>query len=74
MTQATQLTPFYTNYGFHPKTIWTLLEDSKNLASKAYAHWIKVTHDRAMQALEKNQRQYGQILQSISLTSIRIQG
>jgi hypothetical protein len=53
VTQATQLTPFYTNYGYHPKTIWTTSEESKNPASKAYAHWIKATHDRATQALQK---------------------
>jgi hypothetical protein len=29
------------------------LEEFENTASKAYAHWIKDTHDRAMQALEK---------------------
>ena len=34
--------------------IWTTSEESKNLASKAYVHWIKVTDDRAMQALEKS--------------------
>jgi transposase InsO family protein len=38
VTQATKLTPFYTNYGYHAKTIWTSLEESKNPASKAYAH------------------------------------
>jgi hypothetical protein len=53
VVQATQLTPFYTNYGYHPTTIWTSLEETKNPASKAYAHWIKATHDRATQALEK---------------------
>jgi hypothetical protein len=53
LTQATQLTPFYTNYSYHLKTIWTSSEESKNPAAKAYAHWIKATHDRAMQAPEK---------------------
>jgi hypothetical protein len=52
VTQARQLIPFYTNYGYYPKTIWTSMDESKNLASKAYAHWIHTTHDRAMQALE----------------------
>jgi hypothetical protein len=28
-------------------------KESKNPASKTYVHWIKATHDRAMQALEK---------------------
>jgi hypothetical protein len=53
VTQATQLTPFYTNYGYHPKTIWTSSKESKDPASKAYVHWIKATHDRTMQALQK---------------------
>jgi hypothetical protein len=53
VTQATQLTPFYTNYEYHPKIIWISSEEFKNPASKAYAFWIKATHDRAMQALEK---------------------
>jgi hypothetical protein len=53
VTQATQLTPFYTNYRYHLKTIWTSSEESKNPASKAYAYWIKPTHNRALQALEK---------------------
>jgi hypothetical protein len=41
------------NYRYHPKTIWTSSEESKNPTSKAYAHSIKATHNRAMQALEK---------------------
>jgi hypothetical protein len=53
VTQDTQLTPFYTNYGYHAKMIWTRSEESKNPASKAYVYWIKATHDRATQALEK---------------------
>jgi hypothetical protein len=28
-------------------------EETKNPASKAYAHWIKATHDGATQALKK---------------------
>jgi hypothetical protein len=50
--QATQLTLFYTNYGFHPTTIWTSNEETKNPASNAYAHWLKATYDRVMQALK----------------------
>jgi hypothetical protein len=37
VTQATQLTPFYTNYTYHPKAMWTSSEEFKNPASKAYA-------------------------------------
>jgi hypothetical protein len=53
VTQATQPTPFYTNYGYHPKNIWTSSEETKDPASKAYVHWIKATRDKATQALEK---------------------
>jgi hypothetical protein len=53
VTQATQLTPFYTNYGYHSKTIWKSSEETKNPPSKAYALSIKATHDRATQALDK---------------------
>jgi hypothetical protein len=53
VTQATQLTPFYTNYEYHPKTIWTSNKETKNPASKAYNHWIKDNYDRAIQAMEK---------------------
>jgi hypothetical protein len=52
-TQVTQLTPFYTNYGYHPKTFWTSSKESKNPISKTYAHCIQTTYHRATQALEK---------------------
>jgi aromatic ring hydroxylase len=35
ITQPTTLIPFYTNYGLHPKTVWTWSEELKNLASTA---------------------------------------
>jgi hypothetical protein len=59
VTQATELTPFYTNYGYHPKTIRTTSKETKNPASKAYAHWIKATHDSTTQALEKTKDNMG---------------
>jgi hypothetical protein len=46
------MTPFYTNYGFNPKTIWPANTDGKNPASKAYAHWMKSVHERASKTLE----------------------
>jgi hypothetical protein len=50
-----QLTTFYTNYGFHLKTIWTSSEESRNPALKAYAHGTKATDDRVIQVLERTQ-------------------
>ena len=52
ITQATKMTPFYTNYGFNPKTLWPSNAEGKNLASKAYVHWMKSVHERASKTLE----------------------
>lgn len=37
---ATKLTPFFANHGFHPRTTWATEVDTKNPASKLYAHWM----------------------------------
>ena len=52
VTQATKMTPFYTNYGYNPRTIWPSDGEGKNPASKAYAHWMKEVHIRASKTLE----------------------
>ena len=39
------MSPFYANYGFHPRTTWPVKMESKNPASKNYAHWISSVHD-----------------------------
>jgi transposase InsO family protein len=43
ITQATQLIPFYTNYGFRPKAIWTSSEESKKSAFKGL-HALDKSH------------------------------
>jgi hypothetical protein len=45
VTTATQLSPFYANYGFHPRTNWPVEMESKNPASKSYAHWMTSVHE-----------------------------
>ena len=37
-TTATQMSPFFANYGFHPRTNWPVEKESKNPASRNYAH------------------------------------
>ena len=37
-TMVTQMSSFYANYGFHPRTTWLVEKESKNPASKNYAH------------------------------------
>src|ERR1700712_2354959 len=45
VTTATQLSPFYANYGFHPRTNWPVEMESKDPASKSYAHWMTSVHE-----------------------------
>jgi hypothetical protein len=51
-TTATEITLFFANYGYHPRTIWPADKDIKNPASKIYSHWMKGIHNRAMKELE----------------------
>ena len=53
VTTATQISPFYVNYGFHPCTTWPVEMESKNPASKNYAHWILGVHDMCNSYLKK---------------------
>jgi transposase InsO family protein len=53
ITQGTGLSPFYTNYGFHPRTNWPTAEEAKNPASDAYVHYIKSVHELCGKGLEK---------------------
>ena len=39
------MSPFYANYGFHPRTTWPVDMKSKNPTSKNYAHWILSVQD-----------------------------
>jgi transposase InsO family protein len=41
VTQGTGLSPFYTNYSYHPRTNWPTAEETNNLASNAYVHYVK---------------------------------
>ena len=50
---ATQKSPFYANYGFHPRTTWPVEKESKNATSRNYAHWIQSVHDLCVKRLEE---------------------
>ena len=52
-TTATKMTPFYANYGFHPKTEWERQAQTENPASKIFGHWLKRTHERARETLQQ---------------------
>ena len=50
------MTPFYTNYSFHLKTIWPSNQETKNPASTVYGHWLKSIHQKAVDALAETKK------------------
>src|SRR5215216_4468540 len=59
VTTATGLSPFYTNYGFHPRTNWPVEAEVKNPASHNYAHWMTSVHKWCHKALEDTREKMG---------------
>ena len=59
VTTATQMSLCYANYGFHPRTTWPVEMESKNPASKNYAHWIWCVHDLCNSYLKKTSEKMG---------------
>ena len=59
VTTATQMRPFFTNYGFHPRTNWPVEKESKNPASRNYAHWIESVHELCVKCLEETRKRMG---------------
>ena len=58
-TTATKTTPFYANYGFHPKTMFPTDSKTQNPASKHYRHWLKSIHQKTAATLEETKRRMG---------------
>jgi hypothetical protein len=50
---ATGLSPFYANYGYHPRTNWPTAEAPRNPGSELYTHWLHAVHQQAIERLEK---------------------
>jgi hypothetical protein len=50
-SSATGLSPFYANYGFHPRTNWPTDEKPRDPGSDLYAHWLRAVHDQAKERL-----------------------
>jgi len=60
-TTANGMSPFYTNYGFHPIAMDPVESEPLNPASTVYLHWIRVVHDESREGLEvawEHMRQY----------------
>ena len=69
VTTATQIIPFYANYGFHPCTTCTVEMELKNPASKNYAHWISSVHDLCNSYLKKTSEKMGRYYDKSKKTS-----
>jgi len=57
VTTGNGISPFYANYGFHPRTLNPPEESEEpvNPASTVYAHWMKAIQDEARKGLEAAQ-------------------
>jgi hypothetical protein len=57
---STRASPFYINYGFHPRANWISDEQVKHPVSKNYAHWLKSIHEECDKALSRTRDNMGQ--------------
>ena len=58
-TMATQMSPFFANYGFHLQTNWPVEKETKNPASRNYAHWMESVHELCVKRLEETHERIG---------------
>jgi hypothetical protein len=52
VTSGHGISPFYTNYGFHPTAINPAAANSLNPASKVYKHWMYAVHNQVRKGWE----------------------
>jgi hypothetical protein len=52
VSTATGVSPFYANYGFHPKTTNPTEVNLDNPSSRVYAHWMHSVFDQTTKTLE----------------------
>ena len=60
VTTATQMSPFFANYGFNPRTNWPVEKESKNPASRDYAHWMESVHELCVKRHEETRERMGE--------------
>jgi hypothetical protein len=52
VTTVTGLSPFYANYGFHPRTSWPVELEAMNPTGRNYTHWKVSVHTFCKKALK----------------------
>ena len=58
-TTATQMSPFFANYGYHPQTNWLIEMESKNPVCKNYAYRMESVHKLSVKCLEETREHMG---------------
>ena len=61
ITTVTNQSPFYSNYGIHPRTTWLTEHQTDDTTSRYYVHWIAGVHKSCRKAMEESRermRQY----------------
>ena len=59
VTTATGLSPFYANFGYHPRTSWPVELEAMNPAGRNYAHWMTSVHAFCKKTLEHTRERMG---------------
>jgi len=52
VTIGNGMSPFYSNYGFHPVVFNPTASEPLNLANKLYTHWMHTVHEKSTKRLE----------------------
>jgi hypothetical protein len=58
------MSPFYANYGYHPRTSWPIEAEAKNPGGKNYACWMISVHKLCNDALVRAREQMGEYYNS----------
>lgn len=58
-SSATKFSPFYANYGFHPRTSWGKEQDIKNPTALCRVHWTNEVHSVCKENLVKARERMG---------------
>jgi hypothetical protein len=59
VTSATAMSPFYANYGYHPRTNWQTEAEARNGWSQNYVNWISSVHELCKENLQKTRDRMG---------------
>ena len=58
-TSAHGMTPFFTNYSYHPQTEWLKERKAQNPGAHMYGYWMKTIHEKARESLENTREAKG---------------